>query len=159
MFIRLNKTLANIALISALALGLSGCAKTAEPAAIMSVEHVALEGYDPVAYFTSARAYKADETYSYSYEGLSWHFETSDNLASFQADPAKYIPVFGGFCAYELADEELVYSKPEFWHIHNGQVYLFSSEDAKEEWFRDIDTMILKAQTQWDILKNPPEDD
>lgn len=159
MFIRLNKTLANIALISALALGITGCLKKAEPAAIMSVEQVALEGYDPVAYFVSGSAHKADGSNSYSYEGLNWYFESNSNLETFKANPAKYIPVFGGFCAYELADEELVYSKPEFWHIHNGQVYLFSSEDAKEEWFRDIDTMILKAQTQWDILKNPPEDD
>ncbi len=159
MFIRLNKTLANIALISVLALGISGCVKKAEPAAIMSVEQVALEGYDPVAYFASGSAHKANGSYSYSYEGLNWYFESSDNLESFKADPAKYIPVFGGFCAYELADEELVYSKPEFWHIHNGQVYLFSRKSALEEWFRDMDTMILKAQAQWDALKNPSEED
>lgn len=159
MFIKLNKTLANIALISALTLGFAGCLKKAEPAAIMSVEQVALEGYDPVAYFVSGSAHKADGSNSYSYEGLNWYFENSGNLASFKADPVKYVPVFGGFCAYELADEELVYSKPEFWHIHNGQVYLFSSEDAKDEWFRDIDAMIQKAQAQWEALHNPSEDD
>jgi len=159
MFIKFNKTLINIALISALALAVTGCVKKAEPAAIMSVKQVALEGYDPVAYFTSAKAHKADGTYSYSYEGLTWNFETSDNLESFKADPAKYVPVFGGFCAYELADEELAYSKPEFWHIHNGQVYLFSRKSAQEKWFKDMDTMIVKAQAQWDILKNPSEED
>lgn len=148
-----------IALAGALALCISGCAKTAEPASIMSVEQVALDGYDPVAYFTSAKAHKADGSYSYSYENLTWNFETNDNLESFKADPAKYIPVFGGFCAYALADEELVYSDPRFWHIHNGQVYLFSSEDDLKEWFRDMDTMIVKAQAYWDILKNPSEED
>jgi YHS domain-containing protein len=155
----LNKTLIHIALISALALAVTGCVKKAEPAAIMSVEQVALKGYDPVSYFTSASAHKADGTYSYLYEGLTWYFETSENLESFKADPAKYIPVFGGFCAYELADEELAYSKPEFWHIHNGQVYLFSSKGAQEKWYMQIDTMIQKAQMQWDALKNPPEED
>lgn len=159
MFIKFNKTLINIALISALALAVTGCVKKAEPASIMSVEQIALEGYDPVAYFVSGEAYKADGSYTYSYEGLTWHFQTDANLESFKADPAKYIPVFGGFCAYELADEELAYSKPEFWHIHNGQVYLFSSNSAKEKWFRAMDTMIPKAQKQWDALKNPTEED
>jgi len=159
MFIKLNKTLKNIVLISALALAVTGCVKKAEPAAIMSVDQVALEGYDPVAYFTSGSARKADGTYSYLYEGLTWNFETSDNLESFKADPAKYVPVFGGFCAYELTDEELVYSKPEFWHIHNGQVYLFSRKSSQEKWFREMDTMIPKAQMQWDALKNPSDED
>jgi YHS domain-containing protein len=159
MFIKFNKTLVLIALISGLALSFTGCVKKAEPASIMSVEQVALEGYDPVAYFVSNEAYKADGSYTYSYEGLTWNFKTSDNLESFKADPAKYIPVFGGFCAYELADEELVYSKPEFWHIHNGQVYLFSRKSAQEKWFRDMDAMIVKAQAHWNALKNPSEED
>lgn len=121
----------------------------------MSVEKIALNGYDPVAYFVSAKAIKADSNYSYEYEGAGWHFETEKNLEAFKANPQNYIPAFGGFCAYELADGELVLSNPEYWYIHNGKLYLFTDDEAKNEWFRNIDEMIPSAQKAWEEMMKP----
>jgi len=154
-----TKKIIEIALIGTLFTGFSGCTKIAEPANVMSVDEVALDGYDPVAYFESSKAIKVGLENSYSHLGLQWYFQNSENRASFEADPQAYIPQFGGFCAYELADENLVLSNPEFWYIHNKKLYLFSDEDAKNEWFENISLILPQAQSQWDLLKNPSEEE
>lgn len=155
----LIKTIIKITLIAAVLTGFGGCSKTAEPAGIMSVDATALDGYDVVAYFVSSKAVKAGEAYVYTHKNLSWRFESQSNLDAFSANPDAYIPAFGGFCAYELAEGDLEMSDPEQWYIHNNRLYLFSDEDAKAEWFRDIDTMLLKAEENWMLLPQPVEEE
>ncbi len=137
---------------------MTGCAKRAEPAAVMSVEKVALKGYDPVGYFTSATAIKADAEHSCKHEGLSWYFVSNENLEAFKAQPQNYIPAFGGFCAYELAEGERVLSDPEQWHIHNQKLYFFEDEEAKNDWFTEIDEKIPEGEKQWKKLNTPREE-
>ena len=158
MFISFSKNIVTAMMIALVGLSMSGCSKTAEPAEIMSIEKIAIDGYDPVAYFVSTKAYKADGTYTYSYKDLTWYFESNENLEAFSADPEAFVPRLGGFCAYELADEELVYSDPRVWYIHNRGLYLFSDEDAKEEWFRKIDVMLSASEKEWNLRINPEED-
>jgi len=142
-----------------LGLGMVGCSKTAKPTEIMNAEEVALEGYDPVAYFKSSKAFKADGTYSYNYKELTWHFESNENRDAFMTDPESYIPVYNGFCTYEMAEGDLEQSDPGVWHIHNKQLYLFNDEDAKEEWFRDIDSMLVESNKEWTLMNTPEEED
>ena len=158
MFISFSKNIVTAVMIGLFALVLSGCSKTAQPAAVMSVEKIAIDGYDPVAYFVSSKASKADGTHQYVYQDLTWYFESDENLQTFSADPELYIPSFGGFCAYELADEDLVSSDPQFWHIHNKNLYLFNDEDAKEDWFTQIDAMLILSEKEWTRLNNPEEE-
>jgi YHS domain-containing protein len=157
MFINFSKNIVTVILISLFGLFIAGCSKTAKPAEVMSVENIAIDGYDPVAYFVSSSAYKADGTYQYVYKDLTWYFSSDENLQTFSADPESYVPKFGGFCAYELADEDLVNSDPQFWHIHNKGLYLFNDEDAKEDWFREIDVMLISADKEWARLNTPEE--
>ena len=158
MLISFRKNIVTLLLFTLAVLAIAGCSKTAKPAEVMSVENIAIDGYDPVAYVTSEKAYKADGTYQTTYKDATWFFETEENLQAFSANPEPYIPKFGGFCAYELAEGDLEESDPQFWHIHNGVVYLFNDEDAKEDWFRDIDAMLSTAQKEWELLMNPEED-
>lgn len=157
MFISFSKNIVTAVLISLFGLFISGCSKTAKPVGIMSVENIAIDGYDPVAYFVSSKAQKADGTHQYVYKDLVWHFSSDENRQTFSSDPESYVPKFGGFCAYELADEDLVYSDPKFWHVHNGGLYLFNDEDAKEDWFREIDSMLNSAEENWIGLNAPEE--
>ncbi len=158
MFINFSKNIVTVVLIGVFGLLISGCSKTVQPVGIMSVEKVAIDGYDPVAYFVASKASKADGTYHYTYKDLVWHFESDENLQTFIADPEAYTPKFGGFCAYEMADEDLVNSDPKFWYIHNESLYLFNDEDAKEDWFTEIDSMLRSAQEEWSRLNTLEEE-
>lgn len=155
MFIIFSKNIVRALCGAVLLFAMAGCAKKAEPAAVMSVEKIALDGYDAVAYFSSAKAVKADRRYSYAYEGVTWYFETAENLETFKTEPRKYIPAFGGFCAYALSEGSLRYSNPENWQIHNDTLYLFEDKEAKEEWFTEIEKMIPAAQKQWELMNSP----
>ncbi len=152
MFISFSKNIVSSLLITLAALGMSGCAKSVEPMQIMNIENIAIAGYDPVAYVSSAKAFKADGTYSYAYKDLTWYFENSANLDTFKTDPEWYLPKYNGYCAYELADGDLQDSDPQFWQIHNKELYLFSDEDAKEDWFREISLMLKSSEKVWDAL-------
>lgn len=155
----LTKIMMKTTLVAMVLIGFNGCSKTAEPAEIMSVNKTALDGYDAVAYFVSSKAVKAGSSYVHNYKNLAWNFESQANLETFSSSPEVYVPAFGGFCAYELAEGELVLSDPEYWYIHNDRLYLFKDEDSKQEWFRDIDNMLLKAEENWNLLTKPVEEE
>jgi len=150
----ITKIILKSTLITVAFLSFYGCAKSVAPASVMNVNMSALNGYDPVAYFTSSKAVKAGSLYVYKYAELDWNFESEANLEAFKSNPNAYIPSFGGFCAYALADEELVPSDPKYWYLHDKKLYLFQDEDAKKEWFTHMDSMISKAQVQWKVF-NP----
>ncbi len=155
MFIDFSKNIVKLMIAAVVVFGMAACSKTAVPEEIMSVEEIAIDGYDPVAYFTASKAYKADATFSYSYKGLTWYFESNENFEAFKTNPEAYIPVYGGFCAYEVAEGDIEESDPRYWHIHNKQLYLFNDEDAKEEWFRDIDAMLTESNSNWALMTTP----
>ncbi len=136
---------------------MTGCAKNVEPEEMMQVEGVALDGYDAVAYFEAYQAIQADFSHNDSYKGLEWYFDSDENKRKFSENPERYLPAFGGFCAYELAYENLVMSDPQHWYIHNDRLYLFSSESAKEEWFEQMAALLPLADKEWKAL-NPPEE-
>lgn len=152
MFIIFSKNIVRTLCGAVLLFAMAGCAQKAELAAVMSIEKVALNGYDAVAYFSSAKAVKAEGSYSYAYEGVNWYFETAENLETFKEAPQNYIPAFGGFCAYALSEGSLRYSNPEYWQIHNETLYLFEDKEAKEEWFREIDTRLDAGQKEWELI-------
>lgn len=158
MFINFSKNIVMLLVAGLFAIGLIGCSKALEPAEVMSVEKVALDGYDPVAYFSASKAYKGDGVHSYSYKDLTWYFESDENLQSFSTDPESYMPQFGGFCAYALADGDLRQSDPQFWHIHNHKLYLFNDKEAKDGWFGEIDKMIGLSEQEWTQIMNPQEE-
>lgn len=155
----LTKIMIKTTLMGMVFFGFSGCTKTVEPADIMSVNETAIDGYDTVAYFVSSKAVKADQPHVYNYKSLAWNFESQTNLEMFSSNPDAYTPAFGGFCAYELAEGDFVLSDPQYWYIHNGKLYLFKDEDAKTEWFRNIDTMLLKAEETWNLFNKPVEEE
>jgi YHS domain-containing protein len=155
MFIIFSKNIVRAMCGAVLLFAMAGCAQKVKPAAVMSVEKVALNGYDAVAYFNSAKAVKADGRYSFEYEGVNWYFETAENFEAFKTEPQDYIPAFGGFCAYALSEGSLRNSDGKYWQIHNDTLYLFEDKEAKEEWFTEIEKMIPAAQKEWELMNTP----
>jgi YHS domain-containing protein len=113
--------------------------------------NVAIGGYDPVAYFTEGRAVKGSPDLSQTWLGATWHFANAKHRDAFAAEPIRYAPQYGGFCALGTANEEASANiDPEAWRIVGGKLYLFSGKEGLEE---DFDAraanVIAKADVKW----------
>lgn len=119
---------------------------------------VAIQGYDPVAYFTVGEAMRGDVKHATTYNGVTWHFASPENMAMFQENPEQYMPAFGGFCATGAAKGAKVAADPTVWQIENGTLYLQSSEGAHQMWMADKDGMIQQGMSNWAGLEDRPFD-
>ena len=95
---------------------------------------VALQGYDPVAYFESGRATEGDSQISYDYQEATWHFVSDANKALFVENPARYAPQFGGFCAFAVSKGFTAKPTPDAWHIENDRLYVFADQNVRDDW-------------------------
>lgn len=109
----------------------------------------AIKGYDPVAYFKEGKPVKGHETYTYQWQGADWHFSTEENMEAFKADPEKYAPQFGGYCAYGVSKGALYKIEPEAWKIVDGKLYLNYSKGIQEKWEANQAAFIKKAEENW----------
>tara|TARA_R110001632_G_scaffold24500_1_gene68253 strand:- start:373 stop:846 length:474 start_codon:yes stop_codon:yes gene_type:complete len=89
-------------------------------------KHLAIDGYDPVAYFTKGVATEGSKKYSLNYKGVTYYFSSLKNKSLFEGDPIKYEPQYGGWCAYAMGDNgEKVSINPKTFKIVDGKLYLF----------------------------------
>jgi YHS domain-containing protein len=121
-------TIVFILLASAVFAGLPGSAmagSSASPvAAVNTTDGLALKGYDPVAYFTDGQATKGVDQYSFQWKGVTYRFASAENLQRFKADPDKYLPQYGGYCAYAMSLDRIADIDPSRWAIVGGKLYL-----------------------------------
>lgn len=110
----------------------------------------ALSGYDTVAYFTQGKPVKGSDQFKTEYKGAEWQFISQANLDAFKANPEKYAPQFGGYCAYAVGKyNDLVSTDPEAWKIVNGKLYLNYDKDIQAEWVANQSEYITKANANW----------
>lgn len=110
---------------------------------------VAINGTDPVAYFTKGKPDSVFNAFAHSWMGAEWQFDTEENAALFAQTPDAYAPVFGGYCSYAASLGYLATTIPEAWTIYEGKLYLNASLRARELWLRDIPGNIAKGQANW----------
>jgi YHS domain-containing protein len=110
---------------------------------------VILKGYDPVAYFTQNKAIKGNSKYQSTYQGATYYFSSAADLAIFKRNPSKYVPQYGGFCAYHLSKGKLKDSDPAAFFIYKGKLYVCSAPDSAKEFRSNIDENIRKADENW----------
>lgn len=116
---------------------------------------VAIKGYDPVAYFLEGKPVKGDSDFSFNWNGAEWRFASAAHRDAFKADPVKYAPQYGGYCAWAVSRGYTAGIDPEAWKIVNGRLYLNYSLKVQEQWSADIPGNIAKAEENWPkILKN-----
>ena len=107
-------------------------------------------GYDVVAYHTVGAPTKGSADFSSTYQGATWHFSSAENQALFDADPAKYSPAYGGWCAAGASKGKKVPTKADLWAIVDGQLYLNSSPKAHNKLFlAKTDEVINKGDGNW----------
>jgi len=110
---------------------------------------VAIQGYDPVAFFTDKRPVKGDAQFQSEYRGAKYYFASADHKAAFDKEPAKYEPQFGGFCAYGASRGKTVPIKIETWEIVNGRLLLQYDLDVKSKFDKDPQGTLRKADENW----------
>ena len=116
---------------------------------------VAIKGYDPVAYFTVGKPTKGDSDFSFDWNGAEWRFATAANRDLFKADPVKYAPQYGGYCAWAVSRGYTAGIDPDAWKIVNQRLYLNYSLKVQAQWSEDIPGNIAKAEDNWPkLLKN-----
>lgn len=117
---------------------------------------IAIKGYDPVAYFTRNKAVKGSKTNSVYYQGATIYFSTVENKEAFKANPSKFEPEYGGWCAYAMGNSgEKVNIDPETFKIVNGKLYLFYNKyftNTLTSWNKDETNLKRKADANWPKL-------
>ncbi|TYC64929.1 YHS domain-containing protein [Stappia sp. BW2] len=114
----------------------------------------AIGGTDPVAYFTVGKPVAGSDEYTAEYDEVTWKFSSAENRDKFVANPAKYAPQYGGFCAFGASMGFKVPVVPEAWSIVDGKLYLNNSLNVQDRFEKDVPGNIRKATLNWDIIKD-----
>ena len=111
--------------------------------------NIAIQGYDPVAYFESAKAIEGNKEIKSEYNGAIYHFCSENNKALFLKNPSQYEPQFGGFCAYGMSQGYEAPIQPEAFTIVENKLYLNYNLKIKEMWSKEQTARIEKAIVNW----------
>ncbi|URC13231.1 YHS domain-containing (seleno)protein [Flavobacterium sp. B183] len=114
---------------------------------------VAIQGYDPVAYFSPGKAIKGKNELSASYQGVIYKFSSNENKQEFLKNPSRYEPQYGGWCAYALGSSgEKVEINPETFKIIDGKLYLFYNayfNNTLKSWNKNQTNLKKQADENW----------
>jgi YHS domain-containing protein len=116
---------------------------------INQIDGLALHGFDPVAYFSQNKAVKGEPVLTASYQGVTYQFASKEDQAAFQADPAKYVPQYGGFCALATSIGIKADTDPYAFAINDGKLYVNYSDKALQAYQHDIKGNTEKADHNW----------
>lgn len=131
------------------AMGLSACSKLDSFSKVNVAEGKALRGFDAVAYFAVEKAVEGDPKYEFVWNGAKWLFSNEENMKKFQAEPERYAPQFGGYCAYAVSQGYTADGDPNVWKVVDGKLYLNYSPKAKELWEKDQPNLIEAGKKNW----------
>lgn len=122
----------------------------AGPVYLSSGRNIGLSGYDAVSYHVGdGTPQQGSEDHAVSYNGVQYHFASRDNAETFQADPARYVPAYGGFCAWAAARGDLAAGNPENYRVVDGRLYLNFNGAVQALWEADIPGFIESADESY----------
>jgi YHS domain-containing protein len=148
-----RSTQAMLIVVTTLALATAATtASAADPINTTTFGNLAVKGFDAVAYFTEGEAVKGSKKHSMEWMGATWRFATAANLEAFAAEPERYAPQYGGYCAWAVSQGQTAGIDPQAWSIVGGKLYLNYSHEIKAQWEQDIDGNIAAADASWPTL-------
>ena len=115
---------------------------------------LALKGYDPVAYFTEQKPVTGKAEFTARHEGATYRFASAVSRDAFLAEPAKYAPQYGGYCAYGVASGYKAPIEPDAWTVVDGKLYLNYNQSVRSRWRSDIPGYIRKADANWPAVRS-----
>lgn len=119
---------------------------------------LAINGYDTVAYWTQSEPVKGKKQHTYEWWGAKWRFSSAENMELFKADPKKYIPEYGGYCAYAMSDGRLVDVDNDAWEIYDGKLYLNYSKSVQKNWREKKEQYIQEANALYPTKVDLPKE-
>ena len=119
------------------------------PAYNVGADNIAIHGYDPVAYFTEGRPMKGKNELAYAWQDARWHFASAGNRDLFKANPDRYSPQYGGYCALGISAGEYADINPEAWSIVDGKLYLNKLKEYTEAWDKAPAAYAKTANYNW----------
>ena len=133
----------------AVALLLSGLARADNPPVAIDDAGHAIRGYDTVTYFTDGEPQPGSAAFSHDWKGAVWLFASAAHRDAFKADPERYAPQFGGYCAYAISKGHALEARPEVWSIVDNKLYLNLGPGAQSLWREDVPGNIARATNNW----------
>jgi len=121
---------------------------------VESGKPLAVHGYDVVAYFTTQSPTIGQAQFKEVYQGATYRFSSEENLKVFRADPAKYAPQFGGYCAYGVSVGKKFDGDPKDWTVYDGKLYLNLDSDIQEKFRKDVPGAVSKADKNWQTIEH-----
>lgn len=109
----------------------------------------AIGGYDAVAYFTENKAVKGNTEHPVQWKNVTWLFSTKEHADMFKANPEKYAPQYGGYCAYGCSRGYKAKTYAEAFTVKDGKLYFNYNLKTREEWLKDFKAYIEKADENW----------
>lgn len=135
-----------------------GLVASAHAAVDTSVSTTGVQGYDLVSYQTNKRPLKGNGHFVSIRDGVAYQFINEENKKLFDLDPDKYLPAYGGYCAYGVSVEKKFIGDPEVWRIVDGKLYLNLDMNIQKEWLKDVPGRIKTANVNWKKIRNTPAD-
>lgn len=113
------------------------------------LSRLAVGGYDPVAYFTDGRPVRGSAAHRITHNGYEYRFASAEHLTAFRANPSRYLPQYGGYCAWAVSQGYTAAGNPNNWRIVDGRLYLNYNSEIQQRWERDIPGFIRSANQNW----------
>ncbi len=114
---------------------------------------LAVSGYDPVAYFSDSTAKKGNKKHTHVYMDAEYRFANKENLETFKKNPEAYLPQYGGYCAWAVANGYTYRASPKHWSIVDGKLYLNYNGHVKKMWSEDIPRRIAEGDRNWPSVR------
>jgi YHS domain-containing protein len=143
-----------LALVGGLARPAMVTAATTERVVTDRHSGLAINGFDPVAYFTDAEPKQGREEHEYRSDGVTWRFRNEGNRAAFVANPEVYTPRFGGYDPIAVARGVGVPGHPSVWRVYGGRLYLFFDPGALTAFGADPEGAIAAAEARWPDVRH-----
>ncbi|MBH0087674.1 YHS domain-containing (seleno)protein [Pseudoalteromonas sp. NSLLW218] len=118
------------------------------------VNDIAISGYDTVAYFTQNKAVTGSSEYTATHKNAIYKFTSAKHRDLFRANPEKYAPQFGGFCAFGVSMEKKFDVDPEAFKIVENKLYLNLDKSVQKQWLKDVPGFINSADSNWFDIKD-----
>ena len=129
-------------------------ATAAQKSEVFSTPEGAIRGYDPVAYFTENKPVKGQTQFKTEWKGHTWYFSSQKNLTVFNASPESYAPQYGGFCAFGMSRGYKAGTDPYAYNIVDGKLYLTYNRVIQEDWNKQRQHHIQRADQNWPTVKS-----
>ena len=142
-----------LAAVSGLVMPLIAAPRLAWASVIYVEDAVAIDGSDPVAYFDNAGPMAGDPSITTTWNGATWWFASTANRDAFVADPERWAPQYGGYCAYAMSRGYVAATVPEAWTIDNDRLYLNYSLNVRSRWDRDRAQNIALGDENWPMVR------